>query len=86
MADPPGRRGFGVLGFAIYGLAPTGAWFTLGIPVLALWGLASPPSQAMASRLVDASEQGRLQGAITSVTSTAGIFGPLLSRAALSPG
>ena len=35
---------FGVAGFAVFGLAPTGVGFWLGIPLLALWGLASPAS------------------------------------------
>jgi DHA1 family tetracycline resistance protein-like MFS transporter len=70
--------GFGVLGFAIYGLAPTGAWFLVGIPVLSLWGLANPATQAMASRQVAADEQGRLQGAISGLTSLGGVFAPFL--------
>ncbi len=69
---------FGILGFAIYGLAPTGAAFCAGIPVLALWGLASPATQAMASRQVDPSEQGRLQGALTGLSSLGGIFAPFV--------
>jgi DHA1 family tetracycline resistance protein-like MFS transporter len=80
---------FGVAGFAIYGLAPSGGWFVAGIPVMALWGLASPATQALMSRQVDATEQGRLQGAVTSLASLAGIFAPLLYAslfaAAISP-
>ena len=33
---------FGSLGMVIYGLAPTGPWFLLGVPVMALWGLVGP--------------------------------------------
>jgi DHA1 family tetracycline resistance protein-like MFS transporter len=69
---------FGVVGFAAYGLAPTGQTFMLGVPVMALWGLASPAVQALMSRQVSANEQGRLQGAITSLASMAGIFAPFL--------
>jgi MFS transporter, DHA1 family, tetracycline resistance protein len=69
---------FGLFGFTIYGLAPTGTWFTVGIPVLALWGLASPATQAMASRQVAANEQGRLQGALSGLASLGGIFAPFL--------
>ena len=69
---------FGVAGFAIYGLAPRGVVFLLGIPVMAFWGLAGPATQALMSRQVDASEQGRLQGAVTSLSSLAGIFAPFL--------
>ena len=35
---------FGIAGFAIFGLAPTGLIFWLGIPVLALWGFAGAAS------------------------------------------
>jgi DHA1 family tetracycline resistance protein-like MFS transporter len=28
---------FGALGMAIYGVAPTGAWFCVGVPVTGLW-------------------------------------------------
>ncbi len=69
---------FGVAGFAIYGLAETGMWFLIGIPVMSVWGLASPASQALMSRQVDATEQGRLQGAVSSLTSLAGIFAPFV--------
>src|SRR5262249_11811589 len=33
---------FGALGFAIYGVAPSGWLFCVGVPLMALWGLASP--------------------------------------------
>jgi DHA1 family tetracycline resistance protein-like MFS transporter len=75
---------FGLVGFAMYGLAPTGAWFIAGIPVLALWGLASPATQAMASRQVSPSEQGRLQGALSGLTSFGGIFAPFLFASAFA--
>jgi DHA1 family tetracycline resistance protein-like MFS transporter len=67
---------FGATGFTVYGLAPTGAIFWLGIPVMALWGLAGAAWQAMMSRLVGASEQGQLQGANSSIMALAGLFGP----------
>ena len=35
----------------------------LGVPVMALWGLAGPALQGLMSRLVSPSEQGQLQGA-----------------------
>jgi DHA1 family tetracycline resistance protein-like MFS transporter len=68
----------GGLGMAIYGLAPTGPWFYLGAPVMALWGLASPALQEMTSRLVSPSEQGQLQGAYSSSRSITGLLGPAL--------
>ena len=69
---------FGALGFAIYGLAPTGRWFVLGVPVMSLWGLASPASQGLMTRLVSGSEQGQLQGASSSMMGIAGLLGPTL--------
>jgi DHA1 family tetracycline resistance protein-like MFS transporter len=68
----------GALGMAIYGLAPTGPWFWLGAPVMALWGLSGPALQEMMSRLVSPSEQGQLQGANNSSRSITGLIGPAL--------
>jgi DHA1 family tetracycline resistance protein-like MFS transporter len=70
--------GFGVLGFGMYGWAPTGAWFLAGIPFISLWGIASPAFQALMSRRVEPSEQGRLQGALASMSGVTGMIGPLL--------
>lgn len=69
---------FGCLGFAIFGLASTGTLFWVGIPIMALWGLASPALQGLMSRLVSPSEQGRLQGASSSLMGLAGMGGPAL--------
>jgi DHA1 family tetracycline resistance protein-like MFS transporter len=69
---------FGALGFAVQGLASTGWVFLLSIPCLALWGMAGPATQIIATRQVDPTEQGRLQGAFASLQSFAGIFGPSL--------
>jgi DHA1 family tetracycline resistance protein-like MFS transporter len=66
----------GAAGFAIYGLAPRGDLFLAGIPVMALWGLATPSAQALMSRRVSGSEQGQLQGALASITAVAGLVGP----------
>jgi DHA1 family tetracycline resistance protein-like MFS transporter len=60
------------------GLAGSGAVFLLGVPLMALWGLSQPPIQSLMTHQVDPSEQGRLQGAISSLASFAGIFGPFL--------
>jgi MFS family permease len=70
----------GALGMAIYGLAPTGPWFYLGAPVMALWGLAGPAIQEMTSRLVSPSEQGQLQGAYSSSRSITGLVARALHR------
>jgi DHA1 family tetracycline resistance protein-like MFS transporter len=68
----------GALGFLIYGLAPTGALYCAGIPVMALWGLSGPAAQALMTRRVSTSEQGQLQGAIASFVGIAGLIGPTL--------
>jgi MFS transporter, DHA1 family, tetracycline resistance protein len=70
--------GFGAAGFVIYGLAPTGAWFWLGIPVMALWGIATPSLQSIMTRLVEPTEQGRLQGSLASLMGLASLIGPSL--------
>ncbi|HEX4763488.1 MAG TPA: TCR/Tet family MFS transporter [Usitatibacter sp.] len=69
---------FGAVGFSWYGLASTGAWFLAGVPLMALWGFANPSLQALMTRRVSHSEQGQLQGANSSLTALAGIFGPSL--------
>jgi DHA1 family tetracycline resistance protein-like MFS transporter len=75
---------FGAAGFALYGLAPTGAWFCLGVPVFALIGLYGPSSQALMTRLVGASEQGQLQGAGSSIMGITGMMGPVLFTTAFA--
>jgi MFS transporter, DHA1 family, tetracycline resistance protein len=69
---------FGAAAFAVMGLASVGWAFLIGIPLMALWGLAGPPIQSIMTRHVEPDEQGRLQGAVTSLGSFAGIFGPYL--------
>lgn len=69
---------FGGAGFAIFGLAPTGALFLLGIPVLALIGLYGPAAQAIMTHHVSPSEQGQLQGANSSIMGITGMVGPAL--------
>ncbi len=69
---------FGVLAFLVYGLAPTGSQFALGILVMSLWGLYGPSAQGLMTRRVSPSEQGQLQGALTSVVTITGMLGPAL--------
>jgi len=71
----------GALGFAVFGLAPDSLTVWLGLPILPLLGLSGPAAQAIMSRLVAPTEQGRLQGAGTSVMSLAGLVGPVLFTA-----
>ena len=68
----------GVVGFVIYGFAGVGWVFLVGIPISALWGFAGPATQALITRQVGADVQGRIQGALMSLVSLAGIFGPML--------
>jgi DHA1 family tetracycline resistance protein-like MFS transporter len=68
----------GMAGFTIYGLATTGWGFWSGIPVLALWGMATAACMGLMSRLVSSSEQGQLQGANSSLIALAGLIGPWL--------
>lgn len=69
---------FGALGFAVYGVAPTGWLFCLGVPVMALWGLASPTAGGLMSKRVSASEQGQLQGANSSIQGVANLVAPVI--------
>jgi len=68
----------GAVGFALYGWAPTGSVFCAGIPIVAIWGLAFPATQGLMTRYVTATQQGRLQGAITSLRGIAGLIAPAL--------
>jgi MFS transporter, DHA1 family, tetracycline resistance protein len=68
----------GALGFLIYGVAPTGLVFCMGIPVMALWGVSGAATQALMTRMVAPDQQGQLQGATASVQSIAQLVGPFL--------
>ena len=69
---------FGVAGYVLYGLAPTGALFAAAVPLSALFGLAYPSLQGIITARVGADQQGRLQGALASITGIAGVLAPLL--------
>lgn len=68
----------GIAGYALYGWAPTGVMFLGAIIVFAPIGLFSPSVQGLMTRRVDPTEQGRLQGAVASISGVAGLFGPWL--------
>ena len=76
----------GVVGFTLYGLAPVGWMFLAAVPVQALWGISGPSIQGLMSHKVGPSEQGRLQGAVTSMRAIGGILGPLIFTNAFSYG
>ncbi len=67
-----------VLATAIFALAPTGAIFWIGIPIMTVSGIAGPAVQSLMTRRASATEQGKLQGANTSLQAIAGIVAPLL--------
>jgi DHA1 family tetracycline resistance protein-like MFS transporter len=68
----------GVTGFVLFAVAPRSAIFMIGIPFISLWGLATPAMQALMTKRVRPSEQGQLQGALTSLFGVAGMIGPLV--------
>jgi len=78
--------GVGWIGFAIFGLAPTGAIFLTGIPIMAIWGLCGPPAQGMMTRHVGANEQGQLQGAVQCIRGMTALIGPTLFTFAFAAG
>jgi DHA1 family tetracycline resistance protein-like MFS transporter len=69
---------FGAAAFATYGLAPTGALFLAGVPIMSLWGLYGPSAQGMMSKRVSVSEQGQLQGAIMGLRGLSGLISPFV--------
>lgn len=68
----------GAIGFAGFGLAPSGAWFWASIPIMSFLGLAGAAVQGIMTRRVAVTEQGRLQGALGSLRSFGGLIGPFL--------
>jgi DHA1 family tetracycline resistance protein-like MFS transporter len=76
----------GGIGSLMFGLAPTGSWIWLAIPVAALWGLFGPAAQSLMTQRTAASEQGRLQGALNSLRGVSGLAGPVLFTASLAAG
>jgi DHA1 family tetracycline resistance protein-like MFS transporter len=83
--DRLGERGslytgllFGILGFAGFALAPSPIWIWAALPVFSLMGLFGPGLQSLMSQRVAPQEQGKLQGANGSITSIAGLIGPII--------
>jgi MFS transporter, DHA1 family, tetracycline resistance protein len=69
---------FGCVGFAVQGLAPTGALYVIGVTTMSLWGMMTPALQGVMTRLVGPSEQGQLQGANSSLMGIANLIGPII--------
>jgi DHA1 family tetracycline resistance protein-like MFS transporter len=74
----------GAAGTVMFGLAPTGAWIWLAIPVAALWGLFGPSAQSLMTQRVPPSQQGQLQGALNSLRGVSGLVGPILFTSSLA--
>ena len=68
----------GAIGYTGYGLAPSAGWFWATIPIFAFMGLHGPSMQSLMTRRVGVGEQGRLQGAISSIMGITGMLGPPL--------
>lgn len=67
---------FGTAGFALYGVAATVPVFWLGAAVYAPAGFFNPSLLGLISQRADPSEQGRVQGATSSIMGIAGMIGP----------
>lgn len=65
------------IGFAGLGLARTSFEFCLACVPACLGNICGPPLQALETRQVSATEQGRLQGALTSLVALTGLIGPI---------
>lgn len=68
----------GIAGLIIYGAAPNGMVFLIGVPVMALFGLIQPGLQSLMSRRVEPWEQGQLQGANSASMGVMTTIGPQL--------
>ena len=67
----------GSLGFLGMALAPNQWWMWASMPVFALMGLFTPGLQSLMTQRVAPTEQGRLQGANTSIVGITGLVAPL---------
>ena len=75
---------FGTLGFFLYGIAGTVPVFWLGAVCYAPAGFFNPSLLGLISQRVGPSEQGRVQGANSSLMGIAGMLGPGLFTAAFA--
>lgn len=69
---------FSALGFALFAFANQSWMMFAFMGIYALGGIAGPSVQGLISNQVPPNEQGELQGALTSLTSTTSIIGPLI--------
>jgi DHA1 family tetracycline resistance protein-like MFS transporter len=68
----------GSLGFVGYAVVSDVKFIIFAILFASLWGVYGASMQAFLTSKISPQEQGRLQGALGSLTATTGIFGPLL--------
>ncbi len=66
------------LAYVLYGASPSTWLFFAAIPIFALSGVGVPGMQALMSRMVDPTQQGRLQGARAGLSAVAGLIGPMI--------
>jgi DHA1 family tetracycline resistance protein-like MFS transporter len=66
----------GALGMLLMGWATNGVLFIIGVLVMSMWSVSGPAAQGMMTHRVSASEQGELQGAISSMRAIAMLIGP----------
>jgi DHA1 family tetracycline resistance protein-like MFS transporter len=69
---------FSAIGFALFAFANQSWMMFAFMTVYAMGGIAGPSIQGIISNQVPANEQGELQGALTSLTSTTSIVGPFI--------
>ncbi len=67
------------LSYLGYGLAPRGWMMYVIIIVSSLGGIAGPAIQSLITKMVSATEQGAVQGALSSIQSIAAILGPVMA-------
>lgn len=75
-----------VLEFLVLSVARSGPLLYGSLVVGALGGLANPAIQGLISRQVGETEQGRVQGAITSLNSLVGVVGPIVATSVYAAG
>lgn len=65
-------------GMTLFAMAPTGLWLMVFLIPYVLGGIANPTIAGVMSNQVPATDQGELQGSLTSLLSVSSIIGPVL--------
>ena len=76
--------GFSCLAYLVYAFAPVGWVIYIGIGLGSLGGLAMPAAQSLVTRSIDPTQQGAVQGTLTSVQGLAQVIGPITGGAVLA--